>query len=98
MADDYLQRLRNTGRNDECPCGSGRKYKKCHLGEDSEKERLSLEKTAADAKKNAVAGGKQVDNKPTHPEIKHGRDGQLIRPHGPVSVARQINAPRKAGP
>ncbi|NBR29630.1 MAG: hypothetical protein EBT83_14660 [Betaproteobacteria bacterium] len=20
----------NVGRNDECPCGSGRKFKKCH--------------------------------------------------------------------
>ena len=24
---------RNPGRNDLCPCGSGRKYKRCHLGE-----------------------------------------------------------------
>lgn len=24
------------GRNDPCPCGSGKKYKKCHLGTDSE--------------------------------------------------------------
>lgn len=22
-----------TGRNDLCPCGSGRKYKRCHLAE-----------------------------------------------------------------
>ncbi|MFH1615803.1 MAG: SEC-C metal-binding domain-containing protein [Planctomycetota bacterium] len=22
----------NIGRNDPCPCGSGRKFKKCHLG------------------------------------------------------------------
>ncbi len=22
---------RNTGRNDLCPCGSGRKFKHCHL-------------------------------------------------------------------
>jgi tetratricopeptide (TPR) repeat protein len=27
-------RLAGTGRNDPCPCGSGKKYKKCHLGED----------------------------------------------------------------
>ncbi len=25
---------RNLGRNDECWCGSGRKYKRCHLEED----------------------------------------------------------------
>ena len=24
---------RNPGRNDLCPCGSGKKYKRCHLGE-----------------------------------------------------------------
>src|SRR5688572_19059996 len=24
-------RLTETGRNDVCPCGSGKKYKKCHL-------------------------------------------------------------------
>ena len=24
---------RNLGRNEVCPCGSGKKYKKCHLGE-----------------------------------------------------------------
>ncbi|MEI7705671.1 MAG: SEC-C domain-containing protein, partial [Deltaproteobacteria bacterium] len=29
-------RLR-TSRNAPCPCGSGRKYKKCHLGEDEER-------------------------------------------------------------
>jgi hypothetical protein len=28
--------MRHVGRNDSCPCGSGRKYKKCCLGKDSE--------------------------------------------------------------
>lgn len=27
----------SVGRNDPCPCGSGRKYKKCHLAEDAAK-------------------------------------------------------------
>ena len=27
------------GRNDPCHCGSGKKYKKCHLAEDEERER-----------------------------------------------------------
>ena len=31
---DYEVRLKTTGRNDRCPCGSGKKYKKCHLAED----------------------------------------------------------------
>lgn len=28
----YINELRRVGRNDRCPCGSGRKYKKCCLG------------------------------------------------------------------
>ena len=31
----YLNPRRNTGRNDPCPCGSGRKYKKCCLAEEN---------------------------------------------------------------
>ena len=27
---------KNIGRNDKCPCGSGKKYKKCHLGSKDE--------------------------------------------------------------
>jgi uncharacterized protein YecA (UPF0149 family) len=28
---DGKPRKRKVGRNDPCPCGSGKKYKKCHL-------------------------------------------------------------------
>src|SRR4051812_6047223 len=31
---DAQARLAATGRNDACPCGSGKKYKKCHLQAD----------------------------------------------------------------
>jgi tetratricopeptide (TPR) repeat protein len=31
---DARARLAGTGRNDACPCGSGKKYKKCHLAVD----------------------------------------------------------------
>jgi tetratricopeptide (TPR) repeat protein len=31
---EVRQRLASTGRNDSCPCGSGKKYKKCHLTAD----------------------------------------------------------------
>ena len=31
---NYEVRLKTTGRNDRCLCGSGKKYKKCHLAED----------------------------------------------------------------
>jgi hypothetical protein len=29
------------GRNDPCPCGSGKKYKKCHLDEDEARARAA---------------------------------------------------------
>jgi tetratricopeptide (TPR) repeat protein len=32
--DSARTRVAETGRNDACPCGSGKKYKKCHLLED----------------------------------------------------------------
>ena len=35
-------RPRNLGRNDDCWCGSGRKYKKCHLEEDERKLRSKI--------------------------------------------------------
>ncbi len=34
------------GRNDPCHCGSGKKYKKCHLSQDEEAERKLLAKAA----------------------------------------------------
>lgn len=37
---DFQSRLKSAGRNDPCPCGSGKKYKKCHMAED---ERLEHE-------------------------------------------------------
>lgn len=28
--------VRKIGRNDPCPCGSGKKFKKCHMGREDE--------------------------------------------------------------
>jgi hypothetical protein len=38
-----------TGRNDPCPCGSGKKYKQCCLVKDEAKARTAREKAAAAA-------------------------------------------------
>jgi len=37
------QRLAGTGRNDLCPCGSNKKYKKCHLIEDEQNAQAPVE-------------------------------------------------------
>lgn len=39
----------NLGRNDPCPCGSGKKYKQCHLGADEAKQREARAKATAAA-------------------------------------------------
>ena len=31
-----MEQLPKTGRNEPCPCGSGKKFKKCHLGREGE--------------------------------------------------------------
>jgi tetratricopeptide (TPR) repeat protein len=46
-------RLAGTGRNDACPCGSGKKYKKCHLAADE--QATATPPTAPDAQE-LVAG------------------------------------------
>jgi hypothetical protein len=43
----------HVGRNDRCPCGSGRKYKQCCLAADEEKARQSREKAATKAAREA---------------------------------------------
>ena len=30
--------MKKVGRNDPCPCGSGKKYKNCHLSEEKSKK------------------------------------------------------------
>ena len=47
-------RLAATGRNDACPCGSGKKYKKCHLAAD---EQATVTPPAAPDAQEHVADG-----------------------------------------
>ena len=57
--------VRNTaqmpGRNDPCPCGSGRKFKVCHLGKEQELLAILQQQPPANAatRANNVARGKQ---------------------------------------
>jgi hypothetical protein len=43
------------GRNEPCHCGSGKKYKKCHLEKDEAGNRKEREKAALNAVKVAAA-------------------------------------------
>jgi len=57
-ASDYNERLKTTGRNDPCPCGSGKKYKKCHLPEDEAAKHAELAK-AAEEREEALAAAEE---------------------------------------
>ena len=66
------------GRNDPCPCGSGKKYKKCCLEKDEGKNRKEREKAALNAAKVAAAEAAETEKKEgaapaqKHPERQQG--------------------------
>ena len=100
MADnEYETRLKNTGRNEPCACGSGKKYKKCHLEADQVSHREALAKAApAPAPAAAVAEeDKEKKEQPAHPEGKGHKKVQAASVHQakPGAAARQVSAPRK---
>ena len=51
------------GRNDPCPCGSGKKYKKCHLEKDETDNRKAREKAALNAAKVMAANAEKEPEK-----------------------------------
>ena len=107
MADEeYKERLKQTGRNDTCPCGSGKKYKKCHLQEDEGKRSKDMAKAAEEAAARAAeeeAKEESTEEKKDdhgHPPEHKGRKGASTKPKPkpkPATVARQVSTPRKAG-
>jgi len=58
--------MSNIGRNDPCPCGSGKKYKKCHIEKDEKKDQKERQKAALNAAKVA-----KKENKDTPKEGEH---------------------------
>jgi hypothetical protein len=104
MADQDGQTRLKTGRNDACPCGSGKKYKKCHLQADEKAESESLAKTnaaaAEEAKKHEEEHGHDHDHHghehPHEHAHKHEKGGPT-RTQNPVNAQKQVSAPRKVG-
>lgn len=105
-AKEYMERLKNTGRNDACPCDSGKKYKKCHLQGDEEKRSKDMAKAAKEAAAKAAeeeAKEESTEEKKDdhgHPPEQRGRKGASTKPKPkpkPATVARQVSTPRKAG-
>lgn len=100
MADNDWQSRIKTGRNDECPCGSGKKYKKCHLEADEKAKSAALAQTNAEAAKNAKADEHDHDHHGHDHSHEHGHKHDHA--HGPkmgspTNVQKQVSAPRKVG-
>ena len=58
-------RLKTTGRNDPCHCGSGKKYKKCHLAEDQGTRNATLKALEEEAIAKAKASQDSDDEADT---------------------------------
>ena len=87
------------GRNEPCHCGSGKKYKKCHLEADEKADRKDREKAALNAAKIAAEKEKDeekpTDKTPTHrPETKPNWIGRMANK---VSLFRG-STQRRTGP
>ncbi len=61
MSDESTSRLKSTKRNDACPCGSGKKYKRCHLAEDQAAQNAADAKSAEEAIAAAAAAEEAED-------------------------------------
>lgn len=103
MAENDWQARLKTGRNDLCPCGSGKKYKKCHLEADEKAQSQALAKTNDEAAKKAKAEAEEHDHDHhghdhSHEHgHKHDHSSHAPKMGAPVNMQKQVNAPRKTG-
>lgn len=91
-----IERLKTTGRNDPCPCGSGKKYKKCHLSEDQAQAHEVLLKTQEEARENASQEESGDSEKRPAGKPNKGDSGRGMHKPGGAKGANQITLPRKA--
>lgn len=98
---EALERLRKAGRNDDCPCGSGKKYKKCHLRSDEEaaSKALSLDnatKAKAAAAKAEEDGHEGHGHAPGEHPKSQATAAPSYAPKGGPRSHKPVNTPRKA--
>jgi hypothetical protein len=92
------------GRNDPCPCGSGRKYKQCCLAKDEAKARAARVKAAEKAAKAAEKAAKEAPpdedaaeaaphTRPPKPQTHQPWKRSATNTHG----FQRMSTPRKVG-
>lgn len=83
------------GRNEPCHCGSGKKYKQCHLAADEAKARETRAKAEAEAPLEAP----KDEPTPADRRAEHKKHGNAPQPwkRGPAVAAPKFQAPRRSG-
>ena len=88
------------GRNDPCHCGSGKKYKKCHLESDEKTDRKQREKAALNAAKVAAENEKEEQKESgasPKKSVEHPKQGWMGKMANKVGFFRGITQ-RRTGP
>jgi len=99
---EYQQRLKSTGRNDPCPCGSGKKYKKCHGPEDQALRSAALKADEEAAKSRAAAKAEEAGESADDADSPRDRNKRIAQRHQPTkgttgnaSGTKPNNIPRR---
>ena len=81
----------NLGRNDPCHCGSGKKYKQCHLAADEAKARAERAKAAAEAPAPTAEGATPAHTGPKHQTRQPWKKTETnTRGFGKTSLPRKV--------
>ena len=76
------------GRNEPCHCGSGKKYKKCHLEKDETSDRKAREKAALNAAKVAAAEAEKEGTTPDAKKPPAAKPNWMQKVAGKVGIFR----------
>jgi hypothetical protein len=86
------------GRNDPCHCGSGQKYKKCHLPKDDAAKSAELAATAAAAAEAAKAAAEAEEADAAKAEGASGEKAAGDRPLAARAKDAGVARPRAPAP
>lgn len=84
------------GRNDPCPCGSGRKYKHCCLAKDEAAAAVAREEAKAAAEAETAAEPAETDAPPPTRAPRHQTE-QPWKAHTSRGFVSRNRTPRKVG-
>jgi hypothetical protein len=91
-----LEPGKELGRNDPCHCGSGKKYKNCHLAADEEAARVARAK-ATEAAPAPAAEGEAAPSKTRAAAPRHATQQPWKKSTTNTRSFQRMSSPRKVG-